>query len=188
MSKFCIFVKSQNKSTYKEAIKQALMVKKSVETIVWCFFGIKKDVALVQEATGDLGCEYIEVKTAADLKPKLQDVTDFDISALPKEDLAEVLSVLIPIGNARAYTLTRSESRSYIDLMGGEGLRSFRKWHRASLRFSQLLIGTIIVGVGAYGLVRVSELFPHGSSFSTWIGITIGIAGLISGWFTRGRS
>ncbi|MCA0268045.1 MAG: hypothetical protein LCH53_02305 [Bacteroidetes bacterium] len=184
MGKACLIVKSPNAATYQTAITHATSRVGKLEHVEVVFFQTPR----IPEVIGSVSnsAEYTigirDVSDAEDLKDIMNEVDVCDVSGLPKEDFAEVLAVAIGRRNIALCTLTRDVDHPYLDLMATRSLKSFNRSYLAQVGFNRAVIAVGACAVGALLLLKLIEFVPNAETWATWLGIGIGMLGLLLSW------
>ena len=184
MGKACILVKSPNSATYELALSHLISRIGKINHLEVVFLQTPKLPEVISALSGSGGHSIgiRAVSDAADLKELLKEVDICDVSGLPKEDFAEVLAVVIGRRNLSLCTLTRNTDDPYLDLMATRSIKSFNRGYLAQLGFNRAVIAVGVCAAGALLLLKLLEFVPNAETWATWLGIGIGLLGLLLSW------
>src|SRR5438045_4016948 len=95
MAKVVIVVRSPNRATYEEVLRQLARLPTSFDELEWVFYGIPRKDELVPLGTGQFKKESIQSLPDDGAHPFVRDAALIDVSGLPKEDATLVFASVL---------------------------------------------------------------------------------------------
>lgn len=124
--------------------------------------------------------EYVSINHMDELRSLLNKVSVVDVTGLPKDATLQVFSTVVGHKGVHLCTLSQSTTTPYVELTSEPLVASFRRSYLFQKNILIMLIVILVCGLVSFPLAKMGG-FDSSSPFITWLGIFLGVVGLITG-------